>query len=134
MKLQELLMIIETYGGDVRRWPVEKRVEAEKLLWVSREVQSALSEAMKLDSLLDRYVVPEADDQLLHKIVSGNTQTRNKNIMSYIFNPSLALTVLVFCLVFGFMVGFFEDFTTVQSLSQTESATLLLGPVEIGVI
>ncbi|HEX3033970.1 MAG TPA: hypothetical protein VHT73_02415 [Thermodesulfobacteriota bacterium] len=138
MKLEELIMIIETYGGDIRRWPEEKRIEAEKLLLASTEAQSILSEARKLDTLLDRYVVTEADDRLTRKIVNDNTQTRNSGIMAYLLNPflnpSLAFAVLVICLLFGFMVGFLDGSSLVQQPTPADSATLLLGPVEIGVI
>ena len=133
MKLEELITIIGTYGGDIRRWPKDKRIEAEKLLLASREAQSALSEARKLDTLLDQYVLLEADDRLSRKIVYENTERSNKTITFYLFNPSFALAVLVFCLVFGFMVGFFDGFTSLDRPS-ADSATLLLGPVEIGAI
>ncbi|HSE84161.1 MAG TPA: hypothetical protein VLB01_06410 [Thermodesulfobacteriota bacterium] len=138
MKIEELIIIIETYGGNIERWPEDKRVEAEKLLLASREAQSILSDARKLDALLDQYVVMEADDRLTRKIVNENTQTGSKGIMAFFLNPflnnpSLALAVLVLCLIFGFMVGFFDGSALVQT-TPADSATLLLGPIEIGVI
>lgn len=138
MKIEELIIIIETYGGDIRRWPEDKRIEAEKLLSASREAQTILSDARKLDALLDQYVVAEADDRLTRKIVNENTQTSNSGIMAYFLNPFLnpflSLAVLVICLIFGFMVGFFDGSALVQQPTPADSATLLLGPVEIGVI
>ena len=138
MKIEELITIIETYGGDIRRWPEEKRIEAEKLLSVSTEAQSTLSQARKLDTLLDRYVMTEADNRLTRKIVNENTQAGNSGIMAYFLNPflnpSLAFAVLVICLLFGFMVGFLDGFTPIQQQTSADSTTLLLGPDEIGVI
>lgn len=133
MRVEELIKIMETYGGDIHRWPEDKRIEAERLLLASSEAQSMLTEARKLDDLLDQCVVPDADERLSRKIVYENAQTRSKSFVFYLFNPSFAFAVLVFCLVFGFMVGFFDGFTLLQPPS-TDSATLLLGPVEIGVI
>ena len=138
MKIEELIIIIETYGGNIDRWPDDKRIEAEKLLLASGEAQSILSEARKLDALLDQYVVAEADDRLTRKIVNENTQTGSNGIIAYFlnpfFSPSLALVVLVLCLIFGFMVGFLDGSALVQQPTPADSATLLLGPVEIGVI
>ena len=138
MKIEELIILIETYGGNIHRWPEGKRVEAEKLLLTSKEAQFILSDARKLDALLDQYVVMEADDRLARKIVNENTQTGSNGIMAYLLNPflnpSLALVVLVLCLIFGFMVGFLDGFTPIQQPTPADSATLLLGPVEIGVI
>jgi hypothetical protein len=138
MKIEELIIIIETYGGNIHRWPEEKRVEAEKLLLASREAQSILSDARKLDALLDQYAVMDADDRLARKIVSENTQIRGNGIMAYflnpLLNPSLVLAVLVLCLIFGFMVGFLDGSALVQQPTPADSATLLLGPIEVGVI
>jgi hypothetical protein len=133
MKLEELIMIIGTYGGDISRWPEDRRIEAEKLLLASSEAQSALAEARELDTVLDQYVMREGDDRLSRKIVYENTQKRDRTITFYLFNPSFAIALLVLCLVFGFMVGFFDGLTTLDRPS-VDSATLLLGPVDIGAI
>lgn len=57
--------LAETYGADLRRWPVDERAAAIAFMERSpTEAQAALTEALALDDALDRFVVAAPDTKL----------------------------------------------------------------------
>jgi len=60
MTPERLQEILDAYGGDPRRWPVDERDAAEALCDASVAARHARDEACRLDTLLDRLPAPAA--------------------------------------------------------------------------
>jgi hypothetical protein len=78
MTLEEFAGLAEARGGDIARWPGDRRVAARRLLDASPEARRTLAEAAALDRLL---AVPEAapampaDAALVDRIVAAAHRT-----------------------------------------------------------
>jgi len=54
MTFEQFKYYLDAYGGSLARWPADVREAAERFAASHREASAALSEARRLDSLLDR--------------------------------------------------------------------------------
>lgn len=78
MTLEEFVTLAEAWGGEIARWPAERRVAARRLLLVSPEARRALAEAAALDRLLAQPEAPgdkAAADALVDRIVGAARRT-----------------------------------------------------------
>lgn len=65
-----VLAIIETYGGDPRRWPENERAAALAFIETSPTAQAAWADARALDTLLDLAPTPQPSDLAARRILA----------------------------------------------------------------
>lgn len=78
MTLEEFASLAEAWGGDIARWPGDRRIAARRLLVASPEARRALAEAAALDRLLaipDAASAMPADAALVDRIVAAAHRT-----------------------------------------------------------
>lgn len=63
--------LLEQYGAEPRRWPVEHRPAADALLAVSAAARAERHRAATLDALLDRLDRPAVDEARVARVVAG---------------------------------------------------------------
>lgn len=69
MDISAFLDLIETYGADRRRWPAERREQAEALLETDMGARALLEAEMRFEETLDAWQVPEPRDSLRQAIL-----------------------------------------------------------------
>lgn len=65
---ERYLELLDVYGADFERWPVEERAAAEQLVLESEEARSARREAEGLDELLDQAPAVDPSDILKARV------------------------------------------------------------------
>lgn len=136
---QQIAHLLETYGGDLKRWPQEYQVAAPQLLQHSESAQRLRQEALALDKLLDTVPVPPPSPWLRQRILATarQTATTTQDIWQrflqwvigttpteYLWRP--AVTFLL-PLVLGILIGFYSTQaidTDINSQSASVSAEL----------
>ncbi len=68
MTLARLREILAAYGASPRRWPSDERMAAEALLAGSLKAREAVTEAARLDDVLDRDPAPSPSPELAGRI------------------------------------------------------------------
>jgi len=71
MSLERFRELLDAYGAESARWPVEEREAALLLAAGSEEARRLRKEAKRLDSLLDRSVSPKPSAELIARVMSG---------------------------------------------------------------
>ena len=59
MTLKRFRQLLDTYGADLARWPVEERGAARALVVADPRARQARDETAELDAFLDRYATGE---------------------------------------------------------------------------
>jgi len=111
--LGRLAEVLQAYGANAAHWPQTERAMLLALIAESRQASNMLDQARRLDLLLDQYMVPEADDKLLQKVLATipapNLFDQILNWLwperkSRIWQPALAICLP---LIFGILLGSF---------------------------
>ncbi len=71
MTLQRLQQLLEAYGANPERWPLEERAAAVALLARSTEARAKQAEAARLDTLLDLAPVVQPSEELAARILAA---------------------------------------------------------------
>ncbi len=71
MTLQRLQQLLDVYGANPERWPVEERAAALALLARSTEAQAQQHEAARFDALLDLAPVARPSEELAARILAA---------------------------------------------------------------
>jgi len=148
---EQFSQLVDAYGGDTKRWPIEKQAAALKLLEESVEARHLQCSASNLDHLLDSVPISPPTAMLRQRIL---TQTQRytepaqdawqwfihwlmgTTIREHFLRPAFALMVP---LLFGMLLGFnLADSPTNESLAaesenvwvEEEISLLALGPME----
>lgn len=69
MTLAVFVTLSEAYGGDIARWPEDRRAEAEGFAAENAEAAEALAEAEALDRMLDEMTVPAPSMALTARVL-----------------------------------------------------------------
>ncbi|MBL8245233.1 MAG: hypothetical protein JNL89_13625 [Rhodanobacteraceae bacterium] len=71
MDLERLEALLDTHGGDLRRWPSRERSAAERLIGESPAARTLLAQAAELDAALDAWTVAPPSPQLGARLQAG---------------------------------------------------------------
>lgn len=71
LTLKRFKALAESYGGDLARWPDERRDEAHQLLAQSTQAQTILAEARRLDAAIAPGHATGVDDAALARLRAG---------------------------------------------------------------
>lgn len=71
MTLDRLTVLADAWGGDLRRWPVADRAEAERMLAVDPEARAVLEAASAFDALLSTSPQPRASAALRDRVIAS---------------------------------------------------------------
>jgi hypothetical protein len=61
--------LLDSYGGDLARWPELDRVRAEALLRTDADARRLHEDALRLDAQLDAFELPELSPQLRSRVL-----------------------------------------------------------------
>ena len=109
--LQRFAEVLEAYGANAQHWPQNERFLLLELIAQSEEAREMLDQAQQLDQLLDQYIIAEADDKLLQRVLDTiPAPSLFDQILkwlwpeqkSLIWKPALAVSLP---LVFGILLG-----------------------------
>jgi len=97
--------LAEAYGGDLRRWPLDKRDAAQALLLRQPETQAMLSAAAELDAALAAWTVPAPSAALTARIAGtvAHRHTRARRLRLWLSSLGAA-TVLAGGVTAGVLV------------------------------
>ncbi len=101
MDRERFANLLDAYGADFRRWPVETRAEAAVFVAQNADAAAQLDEARKLDALLDGGrddVEPSAD--LAARILASAPRAERQAF------DRRAMFALAACAVFGLLIGY----------------------------
>ena len=145
MKLTRLSAILEAYGADPDRWPVEEREAALALTRASVPAARALAKARMLDSLLLEQSFPDIADEpdrftMLHSAIVSATRrrvvlTRFGRWFGFDLTPSQlwpSVAGLALASVLGFAVGLGGLLQTETDHDADEIA--VLSPIDLSAI
>jgi hypothetical protein len=68
--IERFSQLLDAYGGDAKRWPLEERAPALKLLEVSSEAYCLQQSAQTLDNLLDSIPISSPTTALRNRIIA----------------------------------------------------------------
>jgi len=68
--IERFSQLIDSYGAEVKRWPVDERVAALKLLETSETARHLQQSALNLDNLLDDTQILKPSPQLRNRILN----------------------------------------------------------------
>jgi hypothetical protein len=113
MTIEQFSQLLDAYGGDVKRWPLEERVAALKLPEVSSEARRLQQAALKLDSLLDRIPISPPTMVLRNRIIAKihNSTKQSKDVWQWLVEWLLGTTPLehilrpTFALIIPLLLG-----------------------------
>lgn len=74
LSLERLETLLDCHGGDLRRWPADERIAAERLLAQSAAARALKAQAEALDAALDDYAVAPPDPQLRVRLLAAHAQ------------------------------------------------------------
>ena len=63
--------LLDAYGAEPRRWPADRRAEAEALLRASPEARALRDTAAHLDAMLDAAPIPPAPGDLVGRVLAA---------------------------------------------------------------
>lgn len=78
MDLERLEALLDTHGGDLRRWPSRERSAAERLIGESPAARTLLAQAAELDAALDAWTVAPPSPQLGARLQAGYPAPRRE--------------------------------------------------------
>ena len=96
MTIERFSQLLDTNGGDVKRWPLEERAAVLKLLEVSSEARRLQQAALKLDNLLDCIPISLPTMVLRNRIIAKihNSTKQSKDAWQWIVEWLLGTTPL----------------------------------------
>lgn len=118
MNLQLFAELLETYGGDSRRWPVEQRDAALELLSREPEARQIMEAEIAFDLILDTHEVPvRTTDQLISNIEAriGADPVRNPvdKLIHWLFPDLMTIrtalrpaSIACVPVILGMMIGY----------------------------
>jgi hypothetical protein len=144
MNIKRFSNLVEAYGGNAKRWPIEERAQALQLLEKSLEARRLQEAALRLDILLDSVPAAPASATLKKHIlaqtdrVTSHTQDAWHWLIQWLFGttrrehflrPALALMLP---LLLGIAIGLNLNSISEQDnmLFQEEVSLLALAPME----
>lgn len=71
MDMARLAEILDAYGADPRRWPVEERAAAEALIADSPEAEALREDAAAMDMLMDLSAAPAPSPELMARVLAA---------------------------------------------------------------
>jgi hypothetical protein len=108
MELSSFRELVETFGADRRRWPVDRRAAAEALLEADPAAQALWADEARFEETLDAWGVPEASDALREAIFNAAPRARGSLIVSLPrgwFGAGIGALMAASCAA-GVMAGF----------------------------
>ena len=128
MTPERLQQLIESYGGDVDRWPRSEREAGRSLLEQSADAQALLRGESDLDALLDRWLAPEPSALLARRIArqagTARQLPRTNAFGSRRYLPQLA--AMAAALALGFFIGM-NGFVLADQSENVDVGGLVLG-------
>ncbi len=111
--IERFSQLLDAYGGDAKRWPLEERAAAFKLLEVSSEARRLQQSALTLDNLLDRIQISSPTMVLRNRIIAKihNSTKQSKDAWQWLVEWLLGTTPLehilrpAFALTIPFLLG-----------------------------
>ncbi|MDQ1155548.1 hypothetical protein [Brevundimonas sp. SORGH_AS_0993] len=79
MRIEQLQVLAEAYGGDLRRWPADQRAFAEGLIAADPAARVVLEEAAALDALLDASLAVSPSADLTARVLRAAPRARVKS-------------------------------------------------------
>jgi hypothetical protein len=137
--LQRFIEVLDAYGGDQNRWPVEEREQLLLLLAKNSQAQRMLEEAVKLDTMLNQFTVAEPGQEVRDRAIDAipfGKSGLTERLLDWLFptgpellwRPALAFTLP---LLVGFMLGL-TSLEPTDSLDSWEEDIYLVGIQETG--
>ena len=118
MTLARLREILAAYGASPRRWPADERDAAETLLASSLKAREAVTEAARLDDVLDHSPAPSPSPELAGRIHRYDITAAksgvflrlgrwlNDSYAAIVFRPAALPAAVVLATLVGLTVGF----------------------------
>jgi len=134
VNLARLAEILDAYGADPRRWPVEERAAAEKLVAESVEAGSLHADAAALDKLMDLSVAPAASPELMARVLAGRAPAGADGWLTILwpFGPVWQpLSAMALAAVLGIAIGATAPDIVIPDYGDSaiaEAESLTLGP------
>ncbi len=128
--LAQFEALLDAYGAEPRRWPAERRAEAEALLARSAEARALHEGAARLDALIDTAAVEPAPAHLIGRVIAAapRPQARRNGWFAGWLKPAAGLAfAAVLGLALGGIVSPFD--TGSGELADADSVTLAIGDV-----
>jgi hypothetical protein len=142
MTRERFSQLLDAYGGDAKRWPIEERAAALLLLEHSKEARRLQQSALALDSLLDSVQISQPSTMLRQRILAKAHQQQVQDawqwfiqwligttFREHILRPAFALLIpLLLGIVIGFNLASLPE--DENSWVEEEINLLALGPME----
>ncbi|RKZ50416.1 MAG: hypothetical protein DRR00_15375 [Candidatus Parabeggiatoa sp. nov. 3] len=144
MTIKRFSDLVEAYGANAKRWPIDERADALKLLDESVEARRLQQSALTLDTLLDRVPIAPASAALKKRIIAQAHRVTSQSQdawqwliqwligttpREHFLRPAFALMVP---LLLGISIGLNLNAVSEDEnlLFQEEVSLLALGPME----
>ncbi len=94
--IERFSQLLDAYGGDAKRWPLEERAAALKLLEVSSKARHLQQSALTLDNLLNRIPISSPTAALRNRIIAKihNSTKQSKDAWQWLVEWLLGTTTL----------------------------------------
>ena len=121
---ENIKKLLETYGSDSSKWPVNIPEPVLKKLVESNSLDDEFNSARNLDQILTEYKIENADNELINSIIE-NSQTQAKAFWySKSFYAYAASLILIF--LSGYFFGYFESNLNSNYLAEISSIIFLI--------
>lgn len=124
--------MLDAYGAEPRRWPADRRAEAEALLLRSPEARALRESAARLDSFLDKAAVEPAPAHLVGRVLAAAPRPRAARGLSHwmagLWKPAIGLAfAAVLGVALGGVVSPFQ--LNVADAGEADSVSLDIGSI-----
>ncbi|MDM8560483.1 hypothetical protein [Candidatus Parabeggiatoa sp. HSG14] len=144
--IERFSQLLDAYGGDAKRWPLEERAAALKLLEVSSEAHHLQQSALTLDNLLNRIPISSPTtalrNHIIAKIQKSTKPTKDAwqwlvewllgtTTLEHVLRPAFALALpLLLGITIGLNLTALPEIDEQQWVFEDEINLLALGPLE----
>lgn len=124
--------LLDAYGAEPRRWPVDRRAEAEALLRRSPEARALRDTAARLDMVLDSAVAEPAPAHLVGRVLAAAPRApAARGVSSWftgLWKPAIGLAfAAVLGVALGGVVSPFQS--NVADAGEADSVSLDIGSI-----
>ncbi|MFK5969791.1 MAG: hypothetical protein QM487_06685 [Candidatus Marithrix sp.] len=129
---QRFSQLLDTYGGNSNRWPIEERATALKLLQESAEAYRLQQAALNLDNLLDNVTTSSPTAMLRQRILDQHYKEPLQDAWQWLMGTSVRehflrpALVFMIPLIFGIFLGLnLENSSMDENMLFVEEVNLL---------
>ena len=124
--------LLDAYGAEPRRWPADRRAEAEALLRGSPEARALRDAAARLDAMLDAAPIPPAPGDLVGRVLAAAPKPRTSRGLSHwiagFWKPVMGLACAgILGVALGGVVSPFQ--TNTADAAEADSVSLDIGSI-----